>query len=122
MLTANLESTLLLYADDLTPMRPVARPIIDYPQLLEDLYHALMWSHPNRLPFNEAKCTSMLVHHSRQTPPPVALVLAGTLLQRAAATKLLRVILDSQVRFTVHIVLFPNLEIYSELYYACPGE
>lgn len=102
-ITVNLVSKPLLYADDLTLIMPVARPSVDYPRLQEDLNAVVRWSRMNRLPLNEAKCTSMLVHHHQQQPSRQALNLAGTPLRRVVATRLLGVTLDSKLRFTNHI-------------------
>ncbi|XP_040063581.2 uncharacterized protein LOC115327201 [Ixodes scapularis] len=102
-ITRVLGCTPLLYADDLTLVQPIRRPL-DHQLLQADLDNVVAWSGKNRLPLNFAKCTVMQISSSRQQRSALPCYnLDGVNISRTTSTKLLGVKLDCRLSFGTHI-------------------
>ncbi|KAM7306755.1 uncharacterized protein ISCGN_010422 [Ixodes scapularis] len=98
-----LDCTPLLYADDLTLVQPIRRPL-DHQLLQADLDNVVAWSSKNRLPLNIFKCTAMQISSSRQQRSALPCYnLDEVNIFRTTSTKLLGVRLNCRLSFGTHI-------------------
>lgn len=102
-LIPHISSTPVLYADDLTLVKPI-KSTKDYDDLQQDLDRVHIWTTVNKLPLSASKSKSVYFTTQRKVPCPLPLLrMNDEVINRSDNIKILGVTLDTRLTFSNHV-------------------